>query len=142
MIDFSLDLGMPSLRAIGPREIVIGKGLIEAGQEILRDTKGNEVENLPVLAIVLQQPREKGLQYRIPRRQTNWIRPLRLLHIIPVGALDACREDMESLLAQTPQRYLEMTAAGGMVLTTIVAKTIRRIKLVLAGNQVRPMSFK
>jgi hypothetical protein len=72
MIDFSLDLGMPSLRAIGHREIVIGKGLIEGGQEILRDTKGNEVENLPVLAIVLQQPRKKGLQYReIPRRQTN-----------------------------------------------------------------------
>jgi hypothetical protein len=72
MIDFSLDLGMPSLRARGPSEIVIGKGLIEGGQEILRDTKGNEVENLPVLAIVLKQPREKGLHYReTPRRQTN-----------------------------------------------------------------------
>jgi hypothetical protein len=49
---------------------------------------------------------------------------------------------MGSLPAQTPQRYLEMTAAGGMVLTTIVAEIIRRIKLVLAGNQVRPMFFK
>jgi hypothetical protein len=72
MIDFSLELEMLSLRATGPRDIVIGKGLIEGGQEIMRDTKGNEVENLPVLAIVLQQPRKKGLQYReTPRRQTN-----------------------------------------------------------------------
>jgi hypothetical protein len=59
-----------------------------------------------------------------------------------VGALDACREDTESLLAQTPQRYLEMTAAGGMVLTTIVAGIIRIMKLILAGNQVSPMFFK
>jgi hypothetical protein len=77
-----------------------------------------------------------------PRRQINLIKPLHLLRIIMVGALDVCREVMEFLLAQIPQRYLEMTAAGGMVLIIIVAEITCKTWLLLEDNKVKPMFSK
>jgi hypothetical protein len=69
----------------------------------------------------------KGLQCQeIPRRQINLIKPLHLLRIILVGVLDACREDMEFLLAQIPQLYLKITAAGSMVLIIIAVEITRK----------------
>jgi hypothetical protein len=49
---------------------------------------------------------------------------------------------MESLLALIPQRYLKMTAAGGMILIIIVAKITRKTRLLLEGNRVTPMFSK
>jgi hypothetical protein len=49
---------------------------------------------------------------------------------------------MEFLLAQIPQRYLEMTAAGGMVLIIIVAGITRKTWLLLEGNRVKAMFSK
>jgi hypothetical protein len=49
---------------------------------------------------------------------------------------------MEILLAQIPQRYLEMIAAGGMVLNIVVAGITRKTWLLLEGNRVKPMFSK
>jgi hypothetical protein len=49
---------------------------------------------------------------------------------------------MEFLLAQIPQRYLETTAAGGMVLIIIAVGIIRKTWLFLVGNWVKAMFFK
>jgi hypothetical protein len=64
---------------------------------------------------------------RDPAQAINLIKPLHLLRIILVGVLDACREIMEFILAQIPQRYLGMTAAGGIVITIIAVEITRKI---------------
>jgi hypothetical protein len=49
---------------------------------------------------------------------------------------------MEFLLAQTPRRYLEMTAVGGMVLIIIAVGITCKILLSLVDNKAKPMFFK